>query len=131
MQVTKRPTVDCFSLGAATFTLLEIDLSWTLLGIAGFLEIAFAFGMKWSAGFSRLWPSVYAVATGLSSIVLLTFSLRALPVGTAYAVWTGIGAAGTAVVGMLFLGESTSPARIACIGLILCGVIGLKLAAGD
>jgi len=106
-------------------------LSWTLLAIAGFLEIAFAFGMKWSAGFSRLWPSVYAVATGLSSIVLLTISLRALPVGTAYAVWTGIGAAGTAVVGMLFLGESTSPARIACIVLILCGVIGLKLAAGE
>jgi len=87
--------------------------------------------MKWSAGFSRLWPSVYAVATGLSSIVLLTISLRALPVGTAYAVWTGIGAAGTAVVGMLFLGESASPARIACIVLILCGVIGLKLAAGE
>lgn len=106
-------------------------MSWTLLGIAGFLEIAFAFGMKWSAGFSRLWPSVYAVVTGLSSIVLLTISLRALPVGTAYAVWTGIGAAGTAVVGMLFLGESTSLARIACIVLILCGVIGLKLAAAD
>ncbi|RQR74802.1 multidrug efflux SMR transporter [Burkholderia sp. Bp9015] len=106
-------------------------MSWALLTIAGFLEIAFAFGMKWSAGFSRLWPSVYAVVTGVSSIVLLTVSLRALPVGTAYAVWTGIGAAGTAVVGMLFLGESTSPARIACIALILCGVIGLKFAAGE
>lgn len=106
-------------------------MSWTLLAIAGFLEIAFAFGMKWSAGFSRLWPNVYAAATGLSSIVLLTISLRALPVGTAYAVWTGIGAAGTAVVGMLFLGESASLARIACIALILCGVIGLKLAAGE
>lgn len=106
-----------------------MDLSWILLGIAGLLEIAFAFGMKWSAGFSRPGPSLYAVITGVSSIFLLTLSLRALPVGTAYAVWTGIGAAGTAMIGMLFLGESTSIARIACIGLILCGVIGLKLAS--
>ncbi len=106
-----------------------MNLSWMLLGIAGLLEIAFAFGMKWSVGFSRPGPSLYAVVTGISSIFLLTLSLRVLPVGTAYAVWTGIGAAGTAMVGMLFLGESTSIARIACIGLILCGVIGLKLAS--
>lgn len=106
-------------------------MSWILLGVAGLLEIAFAFGMKWSAGFSRLWPSVYAVVTGITSIFLLTTSLRALPVGTAYAVWTGIGAAGTAVVGMLFLGESASTARIACIALILCGVIGLKIVSGE
>ncbi|WP_455279895.1 DMT family transporter [Cupriavidus necator] len=106
-------------------------MSWILLGVAGLLEIAFAFGMKWSAGFSRLWPSVYAVATGLSSIVLLTLSLRVLPVGTAYAVWTGIGAAGTAILGMLWLGEPVSLARVACIGLILSGVVGLKLVSGS
>lgn len=105
-------------------------MSWILLGVAGLLEIAFAFGMKWSAGFSRLWPSVYAVATGLASIVLLTLSLRVLPVGTAYAVWTGIGAAGTAMLGMLWLGEPVSLARVACIGLILSGVVGLKIVSG-
>ncbi|CAG2140222.1 Guanidinium exporter [Cupriavidus yeoncheonensis] len=104
-------------------------MSWILLACAGVLEIAFAFGMKWSAGFSRLWPSLFAVLTGLSSIMLLTLSLRALPVGTAYAVWTGIGAAGTAVLGMALLGEPASPARIGCVALILCGVIGLKLAS--
>ncbi|BDB23373.1 multidrug transporter [Cupriavidus sp. TA19] len=105
-------------------------MPWTLLVVAGLLEIAFAFGMKWSAGFSRFWPSVYAVATGLASIVLLTLSLRVLPVGTAYAVWTGIGAAGTAMLGMLWLGEPASLARAGCIALILCGVMGLKLVSG-
>ncbi len=106
-------------------------MSWILLACAGVLEIAFAFGMKWSAGFSRLWPSLFAVLTGLSSIMLLTLALRALPVGTAYAVWTGIGAAGTAVLGMALLGEPVSPARIGCVALILCGVIGLKLVSAD
>jgi Membrane transporters of cations and cationic dru gs len=100
------------------------------LAVAGLLEIAFAFGMKWSAGFSRFWPSVYAVATGMASILLLTLSLRVLPVGTAYAVWTGIGAAGTAMVGMLWLGEPASLARMGCIALILGGVVGLKLVSG-
>ncbi|CAN7231881.1 Quaternary ammonium compound-resistance protein SugE [compost metagenome] len=105
-------------------------MSWTLLAVAGLLEIAFAFGMKWSAGFSRFWPSVYAVATGMASILLLTMSLRVLPVGTAYAVWTGIGAAGTAMLGMLWLGEPASLARMGCIALILGGVVGLKLVSG-
>jgi quaternary ammonium compound-resistance protein SugE len=106
-------------------------MSWILLACAGVLEIAFAFGMKWSAGFSRPWPSLFAVLTGLSSIALLSLALRALPVGTAYAVWTGIGAAGTAVLGMALLGEPVSPARIGCVALILCGVIGLKLVSAD
>lgn len=105
-------------------------MSWIVLSVAGLLEIAFAFGMKWSAGFSRLWPSVYAAVTGLGSIWLLNTSLRSLPVGTAYAVWTGIGAAGTAVVGMIFLGESASVARVVCIALILSGVVGLRITAG-
>jgi quaternary ammonium compound-resistance protein SugE len=102
-------------------------VAWTLLSIAGLLEIAFAFGMKSSEGFTRLMPSLLTVATGLSSVVLLSISLRTLPMGTGYAVWTGIGAAGTAIVGMAVLGDSAAPMRILCIVLILAGVIGLKL----
>ena len=102
-------------------------MAWTLLGIAGILEIAFAFGMKWSEGFTRFVPALFTVATGLASIFLLSFSLRTLPIGTAYAVWTGIGAAGTATLGMIILGESAAPLRLLCIMLILAGIIGLKL----
>jgi quaternary ammonium compound-resistance protein SugE len=103
-------------------------MAWTLLGIAGILEIAFAFGMKSSEGFTRLVPALFTVATGLSSVVLLSLALRTLPVGTGYAVWTGIGAAGTAIVGMAVLGDPVAPLRILCIVLILAGVMGLKLA---
>lgn len=106
-------------------------MAWALLGIAGIFEIAFAFGMKWSEGFTRLTPSIFTVVTGLSSVFLLSLSLRTLPVGTAYAVWTGIGAAGTAILGMALLGDSAAPVRILCIVLILTGVIGLKLVAGN
>jgi quaternary ammonium compound-resistance protein SugE len=102
-------------------------MAWVLLCIAGLFEIAFAFGMKWSEGFTRLIPALFTVVTGLSSIVLLSSSLRTLPVGTAYAVWTGIGAAGTAILGMVVLGDSTAPLRMVCIALILAGVMGLKL----
>ena len=106
-------------------------MAWALLGAAGILEIAFAFGMKWSAGFTRLMPGLFTAATGLSSIFLLSLSLRTLPVGTAYAVWTGIGAAGTAILGIVVLGDSAAPMRVLCIGLILTGVIGLKLVSGN
>jgi len=102
-------------------------MAWTLLCIAGLVEIAFAFGMKWSEGFTQLIPTLFTVATGLSSVILLSLSLRTLPVGTAYAIWTGIGAVGTAVLGIALLGESAAPMRILCILLILTGVIGLKL----
>jgi quaternary ammonium compound-resistance protein SugE len=102
-------------------------MAWALLGFAGLLEIAFAFAMKTSDGFTRLIPALITVATGLSSVVLLSFSLRTLPVGTGYAVWTGIGAAGTAIVGIALLGDSAAPIRLLCIALILAGVIGLKL----
>ena len=102
-------------------------MAWLLLIIAGILEIGFALGMKSSEGFTRLIPSLLTVASGLSSVVLLSFSLRSLPVGTGYAVWTGIGAAGTAILGMIVLGDPASPPRLLCIGLILSGVIGLKL----
>lgn len=101
-------------------------MTWTLLGIAGILEIGFAFGLKWSEGFTRLTPALFTIATGLSSLFLLSLSLRTLPVGTAYAVWTGIGAAGTAILGMILLGDSAAPLRLLCIALILAGVIGLK-----
>ncbi|MBK5400877.1 multidrug efflux SMR transporter [Pseudomonas sp. TH39(2020)] len=106
-------------------------MAWALLGIAGILEIAFAFYMKGSDGFTRLTPGLLAAATGLSSVFLLSLSLRTLPVGTAYAVWTGIGAAGTAILGMVLLGDATTALRIVCIVLILAGVIGLRLVSGN
>ena len=106
-------------------------MAWALLGIAGILEIAFAFCMKWSEGFTRLIPALLTVATGVSSVVLLSLALRTLPVGTGYAVWTGIGAAGTAILGIVVLGDSAAPLRIICIVLILAGVTGLKLVSGN
>ena len=106
-------------------------MAWTLLTVAGFLEIAFAFFMKLSFGFTRLIPALLTVATGMSSVILLSISLRTLPVGTGYAVWTGIGAAGTAVMGIAFLGDPATPIRLLCIGFILTGVIGLKLVSGN
>ena len=106
-------------------------MAWALLGIAGIFEIAFAFGMKWSDGFTRLIPALFTVATGVSSVYLLSLSLRTLPVGTAYAAWTGIGAVGTAILGILLLGDSAAPLRILCILLVLAGVIGLKLVSAN
>ncbi|KOX98488.1 DMT family transporter [Pseudomonas nunensis] len=106
-------------------------MAWLLLGLAGILEIAFAFAMKGSEGFTRLTPGLIAAATGVSSVYILSIALRSLPVGTAYAVWTGIGAAGTAILGMAILGDSTTPLRVLCIALILGGVIGLKLVSAN
>ena len=106
-------------------------MAWALLGIAGILEIAFAFAMKSSGGFTRWIPALLTVVTGVSSVALLSLSLRSLPMGTGYAVWTGIGAAGTAIVGMVVLGESAAPMRFLCIVLIVAGVIGLRLVSGD
>ncbi|PZM08616.1 DMT family transporter [Rhizobium tubonense] len=104
-------------------------MAWVLLCIAGILEIGFAFAMKSSLGFTRFVPSVLTIATGLASVALLSHSLRTLPVGTGYAVWTGIGAAGTAILGIVLLGDSAAPVRMLCIALILSGIIGLKLAS--
>jgi quaternary ammonium compound-resistance protein SugE len=106
-------------------------MAWTLLLIAGVLEIAFAFAMKASDGFTRLIPAAITVAAGVSSVFLLSLSLRSLPVGTGYAVWTGIGGAGVAILGMLVLGESAAPLRLICLALILAGIVGLKLVSGD
>jgi quaternary ammonium compound-resistance protein SugE len=102
-------------------------MAWLLLCIAGILEIAFAFGVKWSQGFTRLVPTLFTIVTGVASVYLLSRSLRTLTVGTGYAVWTGIGAAGTAILGVVALGDSAAPARLLCIILIFAGVIGLKL----
>ena len=102
-------------------------MAWLMLSMAGLLEIAFAYGMKSSAGFTRLIPSLFTVVSGLASVALLSFSLRTLPMGTGYAVWTGIGAAGSALLGIMLLGDPASPMRLLCIALILAGVIGLKL----
>lgn len=106
-------------------------MAWALLTLAGLLEIVFALAMKYSEGFTRLIPSAVTVAAGLSSVVLLSLSLRSLPIGTGYAVWTGIGAAGTAALGIVFLGESAALLRIVCLLLILTGVLGLKLVSGS
>ena len=102
-------------------------MAWALLCIAGILEIAFAVSMKSSDGFTRLVPALVTICTGVTSVILLSLSLRELPVGTGYAVWTGIGAAGTATLGIVAFGESAAPMRIACIALILASIIGLKL----
>jgi quaternary ammonium compound-resistance protein SugE len=102
-------------------------MTWMILASAGVLEIGFAFGMKLSEGFTRVIPSLFTAATGLSSVFLLSLALRTLPVGTGYAVWTGIGAAGTAIVGIAMLGEAASLVRLLCIASIVGGVIGLRL----
>lgn len=102
-------------------------MAWLLLVIAGILEIGFALSLKSSQGFTRLIPSLLTVASGLSSVVLLSFSLRSLPIGTGYAVWTGIGAAGTAVLGMIVLGDPFSLPRLLCVMTIFAGVVGLRI----
>ncbi len=102
-------------------------MAWIILVVAGLFEIVWAIGLKYTDGFSRLWPSVGTVAAMIASIVLLGFAMRDLPVGTAYAVWTGIGAVGTAILGIYLFGESAAMARLACLGLIVVGILGLKL----
>src|SRR3978361_2104068 len=102
-------------------------MAWFLLCIAGVFETAWAIGLKYSDGFSKLVPSVLTVGAMAASIVLLSLALKTLPVGTAYAVWTGIGAAGTAALGMYLFGEPATAARLASIGLIVAGIVGLKL----
>jgi quaternary ammonium compound-resistance protein SugE len=102
-------------------------MAWLYLTISGLLEIAWALGIKKTEGFTRLWPSVYTLGTMGVGFYLLAKAVRTLPIGTAYAVWVGIGAVGTAVFGILFLGESRSALRLASIALIVLGVVGLRL----
>lgn len=102
-------------------------MSWIVLVIAGLFEVGWAIGLKSTEGFTRLWPSVGTAAAMLASIGLLGLAMRELPVGTAYAVWTGIGAVGTALLGIALLGEPATAGRLACLGLIVAGIIGLKV----
>ena len=104
-------------------------MAWVVLLTAGLLEIAWALGLKYSEGFTKLWPTIGTVLALVLSIALLAWSLKSLPVGTAYAVWTGVGAVGTALLGMLLFGEPASAARITCIALIVAGIVGLKVFA--
>ena len=106
-------------------------MAWLSLFFAGLFEVVWAIGLKYTDGFSRLWPSVGTILAMIVSIVLLEYALRTLPVGTAYAIWVGIGALGTAVMGMILFGESREPLRLLCLLLIVAGVIGLKLVTRD
>jgi quaternary ammonium compound-resistance protein SugE len=101
-------------------------MHWTFLLLAAGLEIIWATGLKSTEGFTRLWPSVGVIVVMAASLFLLALAARGLPIGTAYAVWTGIGAAGTAIVGIALFGESASPVRLGCLALIVAGVAGLK-----
>lgn len=105
-------------------------LAWVLLVVAGVLEIVWALGLKYSDGFTKPVPSVVVVVGAAASFWLLSLAMRVLPAGTAYAVWVGIGAAGTAVLGMVLLGEPATAGRLACIVLIVAGVLGLKWLSG-
>jgi quaternary ammonium compound-resistance protein SugE len=102
--------------------------SWIVLLVAGLFEVGWAIGLKYAEGFTRLWPTVWTALALVLSMALLGAAVKSLPVGTAYAVWVGVGAVGTAVLGVVLLGEAVSPARVASIALILAGIVGLKLA---
>lgn len=104
-----------------------MTMAWTFLFIASIFEIMFALGLKYTEGFSRLAPSVVTVAAAGASLFLLSQSLKTLPVGTGYAMWTGIGAVGTAILGMWLFDEPRGVARLVCIGLIISGIVGLRL----
>lgn len=102
-------------------------MSWLLLTGAGLLEVVWAIALKQAGGFTRFWPSLIGIVSAIISFVMLSLALKQLPVGTAYAVWVGIGALGVAIAGIAALGESASPMRLSLLALILIGVIGLKL----
>jgi quaternary ammonium compound-resistance protein SugE len=104
-------------------------MAWLLLFVAGLCEVAWAIGLKYTDGFSRLYPSIAAAAAMGASIGLLGLALKTLPVGTAYAVWTGIGAAGTVALGIYLFAEPATALRLICIGLILAGIAGLRIAS--
>lgn len=103
-------------------------MAWAILFVAGLAEVGWAVGLKYTDGFTRLWPTVGTVVSMIVSLWLLGLALRDLPLGTAYAIWTGIGTIGTAILGIILFGESAAVLRLVCIGLIVAGIIGLKLA---
>ena len=104
-------------------------MAWIILCVAGLLEVVWAYFMKQSAGFTKLWPSVITLTAMIGSFALLSWSMRVLPLGTAYTVWTGIGAVGAFILGIMFLGESMTPMRIAAAVLILSGLVLMRLSA--
>jgi quaternary ammonium compound-resistance protein SugE len=106
---------------------MEKDMAWVYLFVAGLLEIGWAVGLKYTEGFTKLTPSVLTIVSMIASILMLGLALKTLPIGTAYAVWTGIGAVGTALLGIYLFAEPATAARLASIGLIVAGIAGLKL----
>jgi quaternary ammonium compound-resistance protein SugE len=107
---------------------MSISMSWLLLIIAGLFETGWAIGLKYTEGFTRFWPSVGTVLAMVISVVMLGIAMKQLPVGSAYAVWVGIGAVGTVILGIILLGDSASLPRLISVGFIILGIIGLKLA---
>ena len=105
----------------------DAAMAWAILVTAALFEVGWAIGLKYTEGFTRLWPSVWTVVALIASVGLLAIAARTLPIGTAYAVWTGLGAAGTALLGLWLFNEPATPARLVCLGLILAGVVGLKV----
>jgi len=106
-------------------------MNWLILVVAGIFEIGWAIGLKYTDGFTRLWPTAGTILCMAISLGLLGVAMKSLPVGTAYAVWVGVGAVGTAILGMILLAESASPLRVLSLALIVAGIIGLKLATPD
>ncbi len=104
-------------------------MSWIILVLAGLFEIGWAIGLKYTDGFTRLWPSIGTVAAMAISVALLGVAMKTLPVGTAYAIWVGIGAVGTVILGIVLLGDPANPGRLVSLALIVAGIIGLKLAS--
>lgn len=104
-------------------------MAWTILVIAGLFEVAWAIGLKYTEGFTRLWPTVGTVVAMVISLWLLGLAMKSLPVGTAYAVWVGVGAAGTVLLGIVLLGEPANAGRMISVALIIAGIVGLKLAS--
>jgi quaternary ammonium compound-resistance protein SugE len=103
-------------------------MAWVLLLIAGMLEVGWAIGLKYTEGFTKVWPSVLTLSAMTASVVLLAIAMKSLPVGTSYAIWVGVGAVGTAILGIILFGESANAGRLVSLGLIVAGIVGLKLA---
>lgn len=103
-------------------------MAWVLLLVAGLFEVGWAIGLKYTEGFTKLWPSVLTLTAMTASVVLLGMAMKSLPVGTSYAIWVGVGAVGTAILGIILFGESANAGRLVSLGLIVAGIVGLKLA---